>query len=175
MRSLLWKLAATTAILGTMAYVAKIQATPASGFRGETLAVGHFGDIDVSNHLFLPDGPGGSHVKDLWISFQKTKGPSDLYVQNNTWDPGGTTGWHTHPGHSLIIVTAGTVTTYEGDDKGCSPHVYTAGMGFVDEGGDHVHVIRNEDAIEARTVAVQLIPGGAQRRADGAGNPNCPF
>ena len=47
---------------------------------------------------------------------QKTKGASDLYVQSNVWAPGGTTGWHTHPGHSLIIVTAGTVTAYDGDD-----------------------------------------------------------
>jgi hypothetical protein len=57
-------------------------------------------------------------------------------VQNNVWQPGGTTGWHTHPGHSLIIVTAGTVTAYEGNDPDCTPHVYTQGMGFVDPGGD---------------------------------------
>jgi quercetin dioxygenase-like cupin family protein len=177
MRAVRWTLAVTTAILGGMAYayVAKVQATPASGFKGETMAVGRLGEIDVSNHMFLPDGPGRSRFQDLWISLQKTKGPSDVYVQNNTWEPGGTTGWHTHPGHSLIIVTAGTVTAYEGHEKGCRPHVYTAGMGFVDEGGDHVHVLRNEDSIEARTVAVQLIPAGAQRRADAAGNPNCPF
>ena len=48
-------------------------------------------------------------------------------------------------------------------------------MGFVDEGGDHVHVIRNEGSLEAQTVAVQLIPAGAMRRIDAAGNPNCPF
>ena len=34
-------------------------------------------------------------------------------------------------------------------------------MGLVDEGGGHVHVIRNEGSVEARTVAVQLIPAGA--------------
>ena len=37
-------------------------------------------------------------------------------------------------------------------------------MGLVDEGGDHVHVIRNEGSVEARTVAVQFIPAGATRR-----------
>jgi len=25
-------------------------------------------------------------------------------------------GWHTHPGHSLITLTAGTVTAYGGND-----------------------------------------------------------
>ena len=49
-------------------------------------------------------------------------------VQNNLWVPGGSTGWHTHPGHSLIIVTAVTVTAYDGDDPSCTPKTYTVGM-----------------------------------------------
>jgi hypothetical protein len=48
-------------------------------------------------------------------------------------------------------------------------------MGFVDEGGSHVHVLRNEGGEEARTIATQLIPAGAVRRVDAAANPNCPF
>jgi hypothetical protein len=181
MRSLLIRtVVLATITLAATTYVANVQATPASGFTGSTLAMGRFGDIDVSNHQFLEDdgardASGHRHFKNLWLSFQKTKSASDLYVQSNVWQPGGTTGWHTHPGHSLIIVTAGTVTAYEGDDRRCRPHVYTAGMGFVDEGGDHVHVIRNEGAIEARTIAVQLIPAGADRRADGAPNLVCGF
>jgi hypothetical protein len=174
MRQLLAALALATVIAGAIVCTGNVQATPASGFTGTTLAVGRFGNIDASNYAFFPDVP-GHHRQDLWLSFQKTKGPSDLYVQSNTWEPGGTTGWHTHPGHSLIIVTAGTVTTYEGDDRKCRPHEYTAGMGFVDEGGDHVHVIRNEQTVEARTVAVQLIPAGAVRRADAERNPACAF
>lgn len=162
-------------IVGATVYVGRVQATPAAGFTGATLALGRFGDIDVGNHMVLPAVPGQRRHKDVWLSFQKTKGPSDLYVQNNTWAPGGTTGWHTHPGHSLIIVTAGAVTAYEGDDPSCTPHTYTAGMGFVDEGGDHAHVLRNEGAVEARTVAVQLIPAGATRRIDAGANPACAF
>ena len=46
-------------------------------------------------------------------------------------------------------VTAGTVTAYDGHDDTCAPHTYTVGMGFVDAGGDHVHVIRNEGIVEA--------------------------
>lgn len=165
-----------TVIVGAAAYVGNVQATPQSGFTGTTVAVGRFGDIEASSHLVLPnESSRRRHHKNLWLSFQKTKGDSDVYVQSNVWAPGGTTGWHTHPGHSLIIVTAGTVTTYEGDDPRCKPHVYTVGQGFVDEGGDHVHVIRNEDTIEARTVAVQLIPAGATRRIDAEGNPACTF
>jgi hypothetical protein len=159
-------------------------ATPASGFTGTTIALGHFGEIAVR---LIPEDRAGNHLQaepvpfsremlgSLWVSLQRTWGDSDLYVQNNVWAAGGTTGWHTHPGHSLIVVTAGTVTVYEGGDSTCTPHVYTVGMGFVDAGGDHVHVIRNEDKSEARTVAVQLVPTGATRRIDAPANVACGF
>lgn len=162
---------------GLIGYVSRVGATPASGFAGTTIAVGRFGEIDVKNHSFFPESaPWNSHPgRNLWLSMQNTEGPSDLYVQNNTWAPGGTTGWHTHPGHSLIIVTAGTVTAYDGHDSTCTPQTYSVGQGFVDAGGDHVHLIRNEGTVEARTVAVQLVPAGATRRIDASGSPYCAF
>jgi len=143
----------------------KALATPASGFSGKTLAQGLFDEFDVINQ----------RNNDLWQSKQKTKGRSDVYVQFNSWDPGGTTGWHTHPGHSLIIVTSGTLTYYEGSDPGCKPHELTPGMGYVDLGGDHVHIVRNEGSVTATGYAVQLIQAGATRRIDAPGPGNCPF
>lgn len=172
-RKMSWAVGVVVAIVGAAVYAGNALATPPSGFVGTTLAVGRFGDIEVANYLLPPDF--WKNRKDIWLSVQKTKGPSDLYVQNNTWSPGGTTGWHTHPGHSLIVVTAGEVTAYEGDDPSCTPHVYTQGMGFVDPGGDHVHVLRNEGTVEARTVAVQLIPAGAKRRIEAAASAACGF
>lgn len=154
------------AVLGICAYTAIVQATPSSGFSGTTLASGRFQEFDVNLHTIPAD---------IWQSRQKTKGDSDVYVQQNVWQPGGTTGWHSHPGHSLIIVTAGTLTGYDSSDPTCTPHVYTAGQGFVDEGGDHVHLIRNEGAVEARGYAVQLIPAGATRRIDAPAPVTCPF
>lgn len=159
----------TAVIVSAAAYVGNLMATPASGFTATTLAVGRFEDIDVSNLGFTAE------KGKPWHSSQKVKGSSDLYVQSNVLAPGGTSGWHTHPGHSLIIVTAGAVTAYEGDDPTCTPHVYTQGMGFVDEGGDHVHMLRNEGAVEARTIAVQLIPAGATRRIDAPASEACAF
>ena len=156
-------------------YAGRLLATPAAGFVGTTIAVGRFGDINVFNSLVPPDFWKTRHHADLWLSWQKTRGKSDVYVQSNVWQPGGSTGWHTHPGHSLIIVTAGEVTAYDGDDPKCRPTVYTVGMGLVDPGGDHVHNLRNEGAVEARTIAVQLIPADATRRIDAPDPGNCPF
>jgi quercetin dioxygenase-like cupin family protein len=162
--------------LGVVLCVGTIQATLPSGFTSTTIAAGRLEEVDVDNHAFsLVDFRGSAQGRDLWMSSQRTKGPSDLYVQSNVWQPGGTSGWHTHPGHSLITVTAGSVTAYEGDDPACTPHVYTPGMSFVDEGGDHVHVVRNEGFTEARTITVQVIPAGATRRIDAERNLACGF
>ena len=172
---LIWVMLLGAAIIAiTAQYTKPVLATSAAGFVGTTLARGRFGDINVFNHL-VPKGKSQQRGSDVWLSLQKTKGLSDVYVQNNVWAPAGSTGWHTHPGHSLIIVTAGTVTTYEADDPECTPHAYTVGMGIVDPGGGHVHNIRNEGTEEARTITVQTIPADAVRRIDAADPGHCPF
>ena len=165
------------AILGAAGYVGTLWATPAVGFTSTTVALGRFGEIDVDNHSFFPaTAPWNAHPgNNLWLSMQKTKGPSDLYVQSNVWTPGGSSGWHTHPGHSLITVTAGTITAYEADDPMCTPHTYTVGQGLVDPGDGHIHLIRNEGFVEARSITVQLIPAGFARRIDADAPPNCPL
>lgn len=171
---LMWGLAAAVAVALATSYSSRVMATPGSGFSATTIAQGRFGDIDVANHVLRQYGD-DTPRKDLWLSHQRTKGQSDLYVQNNVWVPGGQTGWHTHPGHSLIIVTQGAISAYDAHDPSCTPKVYTAGMGFVDEGGEHVHNLRNEGTVDARTVAVQLIPAGATRRVDAPASEHCPF
>ena len=150
-------------------------ATPAVGFKATTLMSRPFGEIEISGEPLVPDSVENDRRAKAWLSLQKTVEPSVLYVQSNVWQPGGSTGWHTHPGHSLIIVAAGTVTEYEGPHTDCKPHVYREGMTFVDPHGNHAHIIRNEGEAVARTIAVQLIPAGAERRIDVADPGNCHF
>ena len=143
----------------------RVIATPGQNFSGATVAKGTFEDMNLQTHT----------IPAFWDAQLRTKGLSDLYVQSNAWQPGGTTGWHTHPGLSLVIVTEGTVTAYEGEDPTCAPHVYTQGMSFVDVVNGHTHVLRNEGGVVARTVAVQLIPAGSMRRIDAPAPGNCSF
>ena len=172
-----------------LSYSAHVWATTANGFKATTIATGTFEEFELFNHSILPnptgDGDNDRDDKTLWLSMQKTKGSSDLYVQSNIWQsvsPTGvvaSTGWHTHPGHSLIIVTSGTITEYEAD---CRPHVYTFVPGqpaptLIDPGHGHVHIIRNEGSVPASTIAVQLVPydpNKANRRIDAAAPANCP-
>jgi Cupin domain len=167
MRSrLVWTL--LLGVLGVAVYVGNVLATPGTGFSGTTLAMATYDRIQSHVHTVPAD----------WQEMIETKGLSDLYVQLNTWQPGGSTGWHTHPGPSFVIVTQGSVTVYDSDDPACTPHVYTAGTpnnAFVDSGGGHVHIIRNETDVVAQTYAVQLIPAGAVRRQDAPDPGNCQF
>jgi len=143
-------------------------ATPANGFTSTPLAQGQFDQFNIFNSFVLPDSQ-------VWLSRQWTKGLSDGAVLINVWQPGGSTGWHTHPGHTLIFVTAGAVTQYQSDDPTCTPHVYTAGMAFVDAGGDHVHIVRNEGTVPAQVIAIRLVPAGQPGRIDAPAPGNCPF
>jgi quercetin dioxygenase-like cupin family protein len=150
-------------------------ATDATGFFSTTIARGRFSEFSAFNQ-FIPPATGPDWKKpNIWRSRQRTKGLSDGFVLNNAWDKGGSTGWHTHPGHTLIIVTLGTITEYHGDDPTCTGTVYTAGMTFVDQGDGHVHIVRNETNDPAQVVAIRLIPAGQPGRIDAPDPGNCHF
>ena len=151
--------AAVLTLVSSLAFAAEVQATPQSGFAGSVLWHGPFGDLDVKAK---------SETFDMKL---KTKGDSDLYVTRNVIDVGGSSGWHTHPGPSLVTVTAGEITVY--DDAVCAPRRLTAGETFVDYGND-AHLIRNESQASAETGSVQIIPRGATRRIDAPQPNNCP-
>src|SRR5438105_2595886 len=146
--------------------VAPARATPSCGVIPVVLApTGHFpsGLLD----LMCRDLP-------LWDLIMRVKGDSDVYIIQNTFPPGAHTGWHTHPGPSLITVVSGELTVYDAADPTCTPHVYHAGESFTDIGCGDVHLVRNEGNVQAVNVAVQIVPAGAARRIDADQPANCP-
>ena len=70
---------------------------------------------------------------------------------------------------------SGTVTNYMGDDPSSRRTPTAPGSGFVDPGGDDVHILRNETNAPAETIAVQLLPQAATRRIDVPDPGNCQF
>jgi quercetin dioxygenase-like cupin family protein len=105
-----------------------------------------------------------------WDLKTKVKGDSDVYLTLNTFQPGSKTGWHSHPGPSLITVIEGTLTVYKDD---CTSTTYTAGETFTDLGCGDIHNVVNETGAEAKDVAVQTVPHGAARKDDKL-DPLCP-
>ena len=112
--------------------------------------------------------------EDGWKVKLEAKPGLDVATQTIVFQPGGQSGWHSHPGPVLISVVAGTMTFYEADDPDCTPIVRVAGEGFVDT-GDHPHIARNETSEAAMNVVTYLVPPGAALRKDEPAPGNCPF
>jgi quercetin dioxygenase-like cupin family protein len=104
----------------------------------------------------------------------KVKGVSDVFVTSHSVIPGGFSGWHSHPGLSVVSVTQGAVWLYDANDPACAPTIVPAGHGFV-EAGDHVHMLRNEGGIEARWTTTSIRPAGSAGRIDQPNPGNCTF
>ena len=117
----------------------------------------------ISGPTFLPASVIKSETGGHEVEF-KTKGSSDIWVVHNKIAPGGHTGWHSHPGPSIISVKSGTATEYHGDDPN-TPIVHFAGSSFVDD-GQGAHIVRNEGSTDLELVAFQILPSGATRRID---------
>jgi Cupin domain len=160
---LLVTVAAIAALVSLAAFVSITNASPPAGVTPTVLARGTY-------PRFLVSAFGRDKVNFGALATS----PVDIVVRQHDYAPGGITGWHSHPGPVFITVTQGELTYYEASDRTCSPHVVSAGQGFVDTGGGHF--VRNESAQPARDISVIIAPvGGAFRGELPAPNPNCGF
>ena len=139
----------------------RLWATPSSGGTSTLLGRGTFGEFKVKRQ---------SPELDVDL---KAKSSLDIATQMITFQPGGNSGWHSHPGPVFITVMAGTVTFYDSDDPTCSPVVRNAGEGFLDV-GEHAHIARNESDKPAINVVTYFAPVGAALRIDQPQPNNCP-
>jgi quercetin dioxygenase-like cupin family protein len=131
-----------------------------------------------------PAGPSGVHITPLsqgTIASKvradrggieiRTKGPRDMLVTSITVDPGGSFGWHTHPGPVLVAVSKGTLAVYEPHGSRCPRSTVTAGQAFVEDGG-HVHLARNEGSDPVELNAIFLARPGTKEFLTPVAQPN---
>jgi Cupin domain len=111
-----------------------------------------------------------------WDVDIKSKPAVDVAIQSIVFQPGGQSGWHSHPGPVFIVVKEGTMTFYQADDPTCTPVVRNAGEGFLDL-GEHAHIARNEGTLPATNTVVYFAPPGAGLKIDqpAPGTPGCPL
>jgi quercetin dioxygenase-like cupin family protein len=156
-------LALLASALGTGVLAGNVMATPPAGVNTMILGQSLFSEFQADAHTIPADD---------WQAQMRTHGDSDVYVVDNKFSPGGSTGWHSHPGPSLILVLSGTVTNYSSADPACAGQSYSAGQGFLDPAGV-VHEVRNNTTSPAEVMAVQLLPHGAMRRIEEQQPSNC--
>ena len=123
--------------------------------------------------------PNPGRGRDYWKVKIEADGATDVHVLENIIAPGGTFGWHSHPGPSLVIVKAGTLSVYHAEDCTTPEDFGPAspnGSTFVDQGHD-LHMVRNNSTTDIADVyVVSFVPAGFGRRIDEP-NPNpsiCP-
>jgi hypothetical protein len=160
----------------TPLWVGRAHATPPSGVTNPTWSpvVGRFAD---GIHTFAKTDVDPGPKKDFWKARINVKGATDVHVLENIIAPNGTFGWHSHPGPSMVIVKAGTLSVYHAPD--CMREDFgpgsPLGTTFVD-GGHDTHMVRNNGTVIAEVYVVSIIPAGFDRRIEEP-NPNpavCP-
>jgi quercetin dioxygenase-like cupin family protein len=145
-------------------------ATPGSNAVGTILARAGFADpVDITFKVTKDNGNGSEvlHVHDA----------QDTVIQQIVFGPDGHTGWHSHPGPVVVLVTEGALTLYSGDDPTCTGRTYSAGQAFIDRGQGHVHIGRNPSPTANTVLWVTYfdVPPAGAVRVDAADPGNCVF
>jgi quercetin dioxygenase-like cupin family protein len=115
-------------------------ATPSTtDFVGKLLARASFGQL---------------HAQHSGVKVDSTQGKADVAVYKVTIGPGGSSGWHHHPGVVLISVKSGAVTFY---NHQCDKTAYKAGKGLV-ESHNKPLLVRNHGKGDAVLYVTFIVP-----------------
>ena len=155
-------LAIILVVIGVAVPLRNVQATPSSG-----VSVENFGQATL-NPFRINQPP------DFMID---SESETEVAIQKVTITPGGHTGWHTHPGPIVAIVTEGQINhTRFGKKDGCIERVFGPGeseQAFV-EVPNQVHMARNKGDVDAVLYIARLnIPVGGEITDSSPKNPGC--
>ncbi|MDS0475377.1 cupin domain-containing protein [Natrinema sp. 1APR25-10V2] len=138
----------------------------ATGSGAEDEAAAEESDVDepegfsaevLAPHATFPDEVAASFGIDFERDGEETVSLSDasnVVVAKFTVEPGGTSGWHAHPGPVIVNVAEGEAEITFSDD--CVTHTYTAGEAFIDS-GNHAEKATNPSETERAVLLATFI------------------
>jgi quercetin dioxygenase-like cupin family protein len=85
--------------------------------------------------------------------------PCDTAFQQATVQPGGSSGWHTHPGATFVAVGQGEGTIYRVVGSECRSEKIGVGTGFA-QMPTEVHMVRNEGTVPFTVYTLYVLPRG---------------
>jgi quercetin dioxygenase-like cupin family protein len=91
-----------------------------------------------------------------------------------TVDPGGSSGWHSHPGGAIIVVKQGTLTVHSTLGSRCETETYSAGQAFIERPGEVDQVVNMGTIPYILFVTFPRVPQGDSARTDEPSSENCP-
>ena len=91
-----------------------------------------------------------------------------------TVNPGGSAGWHSHPGGAIVVVKTGTLTGYTAVGNQCQMTTYSAGQAFIERPGEVDQVINTGTTPYVLFVTFPRVPQGDSARTDESDPGTCP-
>ena len=99
---------------------------------------------------------------------------TDIAMAQITVNPGGSSGWHSHPGGAIIIVRQGTLTVYHSVGHQCRTTTYSAGQAFIERPGEVDDVLNKGTVPYVLYVTFPRVPPGGSPRIDQPDPGTCP-
>jgi quercetin dioxygenase-like cupin family protein len=99
---------------------------------------------------------------------------TDVAMAQITVDPGGSSGWHSHPGGAIIVVKTGTLTVYRSIGSQCQSTTYSAGQAFIERPGEIDQVLNTSTTPYVLFVTFPHVPQGVSPRTDEPDPGTCP-
>jgi quercetin dioxygenase-like cupin family protein len=99
----------------------------------------------------------------------------DIAMAQITVNPGGSSGWHSHPGGAIVIVKEGALTVYSPGEEGrCRTTRYGAGQAFIERPGEVDDVLNTGSVPYVLYVTFPGVPPGGSARTDEPDPGTCP-
>jgi quercetin dioxygenase-like cupin family protein len=99
---------------------------------------------------------------------------TDVAMAQITVDPGGSSGWHSHPGGAIVIVKEGSFTVYSPVGGQCRTATYSAGQAFIERPGEIDDVLNTGTVPYVLFVTFPGVPPGGSARIDQPDPGTCP-
>ena len=99
---------------------------------------------------------------------------TDIVMVQITVGPGGSSGWHSHPGGAIIVLKQGELTRYRSLGSQCQPLRFTAGQAFIERPGEVDQVVNTGTIPYVLYVTFPRVPVGSSARIDEPNPGTCP-
>jgi quercetin dioxygenase-like cupin family protein len=99
---------------------------------------------------------------------------TDIVMVQLTVEPGGSSGWHSHPGGAIIVVKQGSITVHKAVGSQCQIETYSGGQAFLERPGEVDQVTNNGTIPYILLVTFPRVPPGGSPRIDQPDPGTCP-
>jgi quercetin dioxygenase-like cupin family protein len=102
-------------------------------------------------------------------------GGLDVVVTSSIVQPGGFSGWHSHPGGAIVVIARGQITTYRSVGNHCDVTTYTEGQTFIERPGQPLYAVNTGSTVTTIIATFPNVPVGVvgAQRTDEADPGTC--